>query len=131
MPKANEAKATEEKPVTEKKAGGFQPKVKRVLTLPHMKLKLNETVYIRIESEPEKKTFTRNGNEETLEAMQVTDLETGEMKELAMLTVLESRLREFFPDGIAGVCVALTQVKKEGKDYFNFNLTEIEDPDKS
>jgi len=113
----------------------FQPKTKRVLTLPTFKLVVDAALYVRIDTAMAVGTVRvgRDGKKPDKEpptVMTVTNLESGEQGQLIANTVVKTTLDEEYPSGAyVGKCFSITkQKRKEGKSYDPFSIVEIEDP---
>jgi hypothetical protein len=157
MPK-DAAKNTEVTP-EEKKAltepsTGFVPKVKRCLTLPLIKPKIDKPYYVMF-NEPVKIGKKVDKQKDAAIIATVTDLETSEIKQLLVPAVLQGILHDDYgapkfgtkgkgepmqeleprlegqePDAYVGRCFAITQhAKQTGKQYHPHTVLEIEKPE--
>lgn len=103
----------------------FIPKIKRLVTLPLLKLAVGKVAYVRIE-EP-MYTGKAVDDKEAAILCKVTNLETGELSEIILPTVLRSIFTEEFPDdGYVGKGFSIELVKVDGKKYHQIKLAELE-----
>lgn len=112
-----------------KTRGGF--KVKKALTLPVLKLKPGEEVYIQFAGHMHvsKDTGqTMNGKKmEPATVANVIDLTTGEMHVLICATVLNKEINENYPDdSYVGKAFAITLIRVPEKKYNLYSIIEIE-----
>lgn len=113
-------------------APAFDPtkvKVKRVVTLPLRKWKVDEPAYLRFESEIFTGKQLKGSNEELAPAdlANCIDLETGEQVQIIVGAVLKSTLNDEYPNnGYVGKSFMITQSKVEGKRYKTYRVVEIE-----
>jgi len=115
----------------EKNVVGFVPVVKKVLTIPLLKLQLDVTVYVKITSPIFTGKEIDAGEQKKMDAphmVNAVDLETGEDVQLILNTVLESVLSEEYPDnGYIGKGFSITKLnKKATKGYHPFMVSELE-----
>lgn len=108
-------------------------KVLKNVTLPTLSLKENEVAFVRFE-EPifvgkkvEPKPGSTEKQKEPPHLVNVTDLETGELKTLILNTVLKSTIDEQYPQGAyVRKCFRIAKLpKKAGKDYHGFQIQEV------
>lgn len=115
-------------------AAVFQPKRKKLLTLPLLKFEKDKPRYIKFTGPiylgKDMKQKEGDKKKEPAHLAEVIDLETGEQAQIIINAVPMSVLKENFPDNTyVGKCFAITrQTRKEGKAYDPFNVEEIEDP---
>lgn len=127
---AKEAAAT---PVTA--AVGSLFKTVRNVTLPVLPVKIEEPVYITIKDAMRVGKAQKAGKDgakqmEPATVCTVVDLTSGEVKTLIVSAVVKSIFTDEYPDdAYVGKSFRLVKhAKKEGKNYFNFSVDEI-DPD--
>lgn len=115
----------------------FKYKVKRIVTLPLLKLREGMTVAVRFEGAAfTGKVITRgpeaNKTKEPPIMANVTNLETGELMQIMLGTVLRGILDDDYPEQkYVGLCfVIVVGEKKRGSDgatsYNTYTVTEIE-----
>lgn len=112
-----------------KTRGGF--KVKKALTLPVLKLKPGEEVYVQFAGHMHVSKDTgqqMNGKKmEPATVANVIDLTTGEMHVLICATVLNKEIHENYPDGsYVGKSFAITLIRVPEKKYNLYSIIEIE-----
>lgn len=113
---------------------------KKALTLPTLKMVIDTPIYVKIndikhkESLDEKtgkiKVNKDTGEPELLPVASVVNLETGELNELVMGSVLIKNIQEAFPteSDVFGKCFEITKHnKKTGKRYHTYTIFEIEE----
>jgi hypothetical protein len=115
----------------------IQFKRKKLLTRPVLKFIENQPVYVKLE-EPIyvgrelKADLAPDGTKkkEPAHLANVIDLRTGELAQIIVAAVVLSVLNEEYPNsGYVGRCFAITKKgKAPGKQYFGYNVEEIEDP---
>jgi hypothetical protein len=113
-------------------APGRKFKTIRNVTLPVLSAKIETPLYVRIQSEMRVGKEMKAGAGEAKKApatlCTATNLETGEVVELIVSAVVKSVFEENYPDGAyVGKSFCLVKhAKKEGKNYFNFSVDEID-----
>jgi hypothetical protein len=112
-----------------KTRGGF--KVKKALTLPVLKLKPGEEVYVQFTDHMHISKDTgqsMNGKKmEPATIANVIDLTTGEMHVLICATVMNKEIHENYPDGsYVGKSFAITLIRVPEKKYNLYTILEIE-----
>jgi hypothetical protein len=108
-------------------------KVLKNVTLPTLSLKENEVAFVRFEEaifvgkKVEPKAGDKEKAKEPPHLVNVTDLETGELKTLILNTVLKSTIDEQYPERsyIKKAFRIAKLPKKAGKDYHGFQIQEI------
>lgn len=119
----------------EKKA--FVPKVKKLLTVPLLKLAVGEPRYIKVTAAmfigKEIKSSRANAtpsNREPATLVNAINLETGEECQVICSAVVKGNFEDKYPDNsYVGKCFALTKLERAaGKEYNGFKMEEIEDP---
>ena len=118
----------------------FNAVVKKRLTLPVLKLDIDVTRYVKITGEmhigKEQKSGRKGATEETKRApatlCNIVNLEDGAEGQLIVSAVVKSILDDEYPQGAyVGKCFAITKHERvRGKDYFPYDVNEIEDPAK-
>ena|ERR1700760_297049 len=115
----------------------IQFKRKKLLTRPILKFVENQSVYVKFEEaiyigRELKSDVAADGTKkkEPAHLANVIDLRTGELGQIIVAAVVESVLNEEFPNnGYVGRCFAITKKgKAPGKQYFGYNIEEVEDP---
>jgi hypothetical protein len=117
---------------------GSKYKIARRVTLPTINPKTNEPVVLRIEDEMRISTYSKPQTAEDVKAAKpkekpatictVTNMETGEVALLLVSEVVKTNLEEHYPDGdYVGRVFGMQKLpKREGKRYFDFEITELE-----
>lgn len=128
MPKAKAAENTE----APAKAG-FVPKIKKLVTLPTLKLTTDTPVYVKVleaihASRPS--VDPRDGKEKTVELLNVINLETGEPMQIVAGKVLCNVLTEEYPEhGYVDKGFEIKKGAKKGsgdKGYFPYSIAELD-----
>lgn len=105
-------------------------KVKRPITLPQLKLVEEQPIYVRMESMIYQGKEVPDSDMDAPLLVKVTNLETGELQEVVVGSVLNSVLTEDMEDSYEGLCFMITMhTKADGKRYRTYTIAEIEDPD--
>lgn len=117
---------------------GFQPKRKKLLTRPVLKFEEGKPRYVKIQGAVYvgKEMKAKAGDDKKREPANladVIDLETGEPAQIIISAVVKSVLDENYPNqSYVDKCFAITKQGREaGKQYFKYNVEEIEDPGNS
>lgn len=114
-----------------------QFKRKKLLTRPVLKFLEGKANYVRIEKaiylgRQLKSDVAADGSKkkEPAHIAEVVDLQTGELAQIIVAAMVLSVLNEEYPsEGYVGKCFSITkQGKVPGKQYFGYNVEEIEDP---
>ena len=112
-------------------------KRKKLLTIPVLKFKEGETRYVKITEamhvgKPQKAKEGEKAKEPAVLANCI-NLEDGAICQIIVSAVVKSVLTEEYPnDGYVGKCFAITkQGRNPGKQYNQFDIEEVEDPDES
>lgn len=109
----------------------FTPKVKKVITLPMVKLQKDTPIYCRVDA-PFFTGKAIDDKKEVATLCNITLLETGECAQIIVPSVLKSTFSESYPkDSYVGLCFAICKTSNAGdggKAYAKFSLSEIEDP---
>jgi hypothetical protein len=113
-------------------------KTKKLLTIPLLKLKEDETRYIKVTGAmyvgKEIKSKRANANptaaREPATLVNAVNLETGEQCQVICSAVVKGVFEDNYPnDAYVGKCFALTKLARAaGKEYNGFKVEEIEDP---
>lgn len=108
----------------------FTPKVKRLVTVPQIKMEIEHEYYFRMETAITVSKVKPQKGEEPAMVVTVTNLERGEPRILIVNAALASILTEEYPEAeYVGLCFAITKHDKaDGKKYHTFDIAEIEDP---
>jgi len=112
----------------------FVPVVKRAVTRAVLKFEVDAPTYIKILTEiitgKELKGTDKKAEMKPAQICDVINLESGQELTMICGAIVESSLNENYPDkSYVGLCFAITkQAKKEGKRYFPYEISEIEDP---
>jgi hypothetical protein len=128
--KSKGTKEKESAPVAS--SAGRKFKVTRNVTLAVLSCKIEEPVYVKITTEMrigrEMKAGVGEAKKAPATLCTVVDLESGEVRELIVAAVVKSVFEENYPDGAyVGKSFCLVKhAKKEGKNYFNFSVDEID-----
>jgi hypothetical protein len=108
----------------------YAPKVKKVLTLPMLKLVKDMPVYVKITE----KFFIGKAIDDKKEPATIANvvcLDTKEGAQIIVPSVLKSTLTEAYPDdGYVGKCFMITKTSAAGdagKAYAKFSISELED----
>lgn len=109
-------------------------RIKKNVTLPTLSLKENQVAFVKfneaifVGKKVEPKPGSTEKQKEPPHLVNVTDLETGELKTLILNTVLKSTIDEAYPGGTyVGKSFRVEKMpKKAGKDYHGFMIQEIE-----
>lgn len=132
MAKAKKAANTVAGPVTQSPGRKF--KVLGNVTMPVFTPKIEEPAYVKV-LEPmylgkEMKAGSDGQKKAPATLCKVVDLETGEVKLLIVAAVVKGIFEDNYPgNAYVGKAFCLVKhAKKEGKNYFNFSVDEI-DPD--
>lgn len=112
-------------------------KRKKLLTRPVLKFVENEPNFVKIEGaiylgKEMKGDVAADGKKkkEPAHLAEVIDLQTGELAQIIVSAVVLSVLNENYPDNsYVGKCFSITKKgKTPGKQYFGYNVEEIDDP---
>lgn len=115
--------------------------VKRKVTVPTMKIKENDEIFVRILGKIEEKpSLDKNGAQkvdpetgvlQTINVARVEDLTNKEISEIVLGLVPAKNLRAAYPDhAYEGLCFRLLKkAAKEGKRAKEWEIDEIEDPE--
>jgi hypothetical protein len=104
----------------------MQFKTKKQITVPVLKLENGQTRYFKCASNIyEGKAIDDKKAPAVVNAF---DLQTGEAGMIILPTIAVNELMQGYPQGVAGLCFALTKRSLEGKKYNAVDLSEIEDP---
>lgn len=120
--------------MSDEKAAVFVPKVKRVVTLPLLKMAVGVTVHAKMLTKmyigKDMKQKEGDKKKEPATLIDVVDLTTGEPAQIIVSAVVKSVLSEEYPnDSYVGKCFSITkQTRVPGKGYDPFRVVEIEDP---
>lgn len=112
-------------------------KVIRNVTLPVLSVKIETPVYVTVKDEMRIGAAQKAGKDEDGKSKTkmepatvctVVDLTTGEVKTLIVSAVVKSIFNDDYPNGgYVGKSFCLVKhAKKEGKNYFNFSVDEID-----
>lgn len=120
-------------------SAGRKFKTVRNVTLPVLKVEIEKPVYITVKDEMRLGSAQKPGREdgkggekkqkmEPATVCTVVDLETGEVKTLIVSAVVKGIFTDEYPNGgYVGKSFCLVKhAKKEGKNYFNFSVDEID-----
>lgn len=113
-------------------AAKFVPKIAKILTLPLLKLKEGESVYIKFTAPTfiGKQIAAQEGEKVSKEPpvmANVIDLPTGELVQIMLGSVLQGILRDEYPDDAyvgKGFQIMLTE-KKRGRNGGNYNTYKV------
>lgn len=112
---------------------GYIPRVKKILTLPLLKLKIGEPVYIKFTAPLfVGKLIEDSQTKEPPTMANVINLPTGELVQIMLGSVLQGILKDDYPgDGFVGKSFMVTLAeKKRGKGagtYNTYSVAELED----
>lgn len=110
-------------------------KTVKQVTLPALKIENDTAYHLRVDSaiyqvksnDKTKKDGGADARSETMDAVHVTDLHTGEMHQLLVPYVLKSELESHYPgEKYVGKCFLVKKFKDADKRYFTFEIAEIE-----
>lgn len=107
-------------------------KVVKAVTRPTLTLEQNVPVYVRILKEiyvgKEIKGSEKKADAKPADIADIMNLETGKEQQLVIGAVVKSNFEESYPKaGYVGKAFMITKLdKKEGKRYFNYEISEIE-----
>lgn len=101
-----------------------------VVTLPVLSFKKRTTAYVKAMSPMRSQTSKdQQGKERTVNTMRVTDLETGELCNLVVPSVMSSILNREYPEAAyVNKCFEVTATKREDKQYKDITMYEIKEP---
>ena len=116
----------------------FTPKVIKQVTMPSLKLVVDQPAYVKVTAAIyEGKTRENDKGDDGKQKappkiLNVINLETGEANTLVCGVVVVSEITENYEgDSYVGKCFMIKKLgKKEGRDYFTYAISEIEDPTK-
>lgn len=132
MAKAKTKGASEKASAPVSAPAGRKFKTLRNVTLPVLVAKIEEPLYVTIKSETrigKEMKATADGQKKAPATLcTVVNLDTGEVCELIVSAVVKSVFDENYPNGAyVGKSFCLVKhAKKEGKNYFNFSVDEID-----
>ena len=119
----------------------FEPKVKKLVTIPMLKLVVNEPRYIKVTSpmfigkeiKSRRAAATEEKKREPATLVNAVNLEDGSECQVICSAVVKGVFEDNYPDNTyVGKCFSLVKLeRKEGKDYNGFKVSEIEDPAES
>lgn len=128
-----QSKGAKEAAATAQAQAGRKFAVVRNVTLPVLQLKIETPVYVTIREAMRVGSKQKAGKDgkpqmEPATVTSVVDLETGEVKTLIISAVVKSIFNDDYPnDAYVGKSFCLVKhAKKEGKNYFNFSVDEID-----
>lgn len=130
-------KATEASKAASPETTTFTPVIKKLVTLPLLKFSIDKPIYVRIDAPMfVGKEIQGNGTSAKMEPATLancTNLETGEVCQIIVATVLKSILEEEYEGedgaGYVGKGFMLTKgAKGDGKKYNPYTVAEIEIP---
>lgn len=103
-------------------------KVLKAVSLAVLRIVPGIVYYVKIVT-PIKTGEKLDDKKEPAEICEVIDMETGEHRTLVTSTVMRKELHKQYPaDGYVNKFFQLSQSKREGKNYNDVTLVEIEDP---
>lgn len=123
--KVKESKIDENE-VVKTSSAGF--KRKKAVTLNTKKVGINETIFIKFESEisTKEKQNVKEGEAKEIDVATILDLDTGELMNLVIPAVLKSELQNSYSK-VTGLAFEITKHgKKEGKRYNSYTIYEID-----
>lgn len=116
----------------------FEPKAKKLLTIPLLKLAVGVTAYVKVTAPmfigKEIKSKRANANpaaaREPATLIDGINLETGEQCQVICSAVVKGVFEDNYPnDSYVGKCFSLLKLERAaGKEYNGFKVIEIEDP---
>lgn len=115
----------------------FEPKVKKLLTVPLLKLAVGEPRYIKVTSAMfvgkeivSKRANAVASNREPATLVNAINLDGGEQCQVICSAVVKGVFEDNYPqDGYVGKCFSLLKLERAaGKEYNGFKVVEIEDP---
>jgi len=101
----------------------------KTVAVPIRKIEDNQTVYVRIESPIEERSFVdpQTGEPQKMSLCKIFDLEDGTTSEIAVGKVLSNQLEEHYPaEGYVGRNFEIKKIKIPNKRWKNWEIYELE-----
>jgi len=101
----------------------------KTVAVPIRKIEDNQTVYVRIESPIEERSFVdpQTGEPQKMSLCKIFDLEDGTTSEIAVGKVLGNQLEEHYPEnGYVGRNFEIKKIKIPNKRWKNWEIYELE-----